>query len=241
MAILSTDIKAWYDMANGSGTSVTDESGNGNTATLTTPDWSTSGLLSGSFTNLLDFVPANSDRLELNHQVNNQATFSVAMWVYLDTTAGAQRFIHNGNSDNAPHFTILNNAGTLLFRMYDSAGANYDVSDTISATTWTHVALAYNHAAGTFTAFKNGSSLGASSSFTVNTNWTGSEIYVGRREGTANQFLDGKVQQVITMNAKAIDATEASSIYNAGSGKTYSQYFAAAAGGQFMTLNRGFW
>jgi hypothetical protein len=223
-------------MTNGSGTSLTDLSGNGLTATLVTPDWLTTPKLA-SFVNVLDFVPANSDYLDLNHQVNNQASFSVAVWVYLDTTAGAQRIIHNGASDAAPHFTILNNAGTLLFRMYDSAGSLYDVSDTISATAWTHVALAYNHSSGTYTAFKNGSSLGTSSSFTVNTNWSGSEVFVGKRELTANQFLDGKVQQVITMNGKAIDATEASSLYNAGSGKTYSQFFAAATRSNLLLLD----
>ncbi|HEV7282287.1 MAG TPA: LamG-like jellyroll fold domain-containing protein [Pirellulaceae bacterium] len=225
MSLLSTDIKAWYDLTDGSGATLTDASGNGNHGSLHTPDWLSSPLLSASFDHVLDFVPGNADRVELNHQLTNQASFSVSIWVYLDTTTGAQRFLHNGNADAVPHFSILNVNGTLLFRMGASNGTLVDLSSTISASTWTHVALSYDHSTGRYTAYKNGSSIGTSAAFTINTNWSGSEIYVGRRESQLNQYLDGKVQQVVITN-RALTSTEVSDLYNGGSGTTYGELFA---------------
>lgn len=224
MAIASSDIKAWYDFTNGSGTTLTDNSGNGFNGTMSSgATWNTTPKMANfTYSGELDGA---DDYIDLNHQVNNQATFTVAVWVYHDTISGVQRILHNGNGDNAPHFSIFNNAGSLVFRMVSSGGTIYDLTSTISATTWTHVAISYDHSAGTFTAYKDATSVGTSSSFTVTTNWSGAEVWCGRRIGQANQYVNGKIQQIITMNAKACDATEISSLYNSGGGITYSSFF----------------
>jgi hypothetical protein len=112
-----TNLKAYYKMSNGTGTSLTDNSGNSNTGTLTSgPVWKASGCFAGSrqaldFDGLNDYVniPANSEY--------NTNMFTVEFWVKANSSqAGDYRGIvdkgrYTGSGQSSQDWYFLTFAG----------------------------------------------------------------------------------------------------------------------------------
>jgi len=97
------NLKAYYKMSNGSGTTLTDNSGNGNNGTLINgPLWKFSGCLGGS-KQALDFDGSN-DNVSFGYNAPFVLTTSVSIeaWVNITTTAQqcfvAGKIIHGGSN-----------------------------------------------------------------------------------------------------------------------------------------------
>jgi hypothetical protein len=75
-----TNLKAYFKMSNGTGTTLTDNSGNSSTGTLSGSQWSLSGCFAGS-RQTLDFDGSN-DYVGISNGVVLGNTFTQEMWIY---------------------------------------------------------------------------------------------------------------------------------------------------------------
>jgi hypothetical protein len=88
------------------------------------------------------------------------ADFTVEFWIYPTAIAGNNRVISLGNFNEVGNFQIeLQNSGGIVVHV-NQAYSVYNAS-TISANTWTHVAVV--RSSGTVTVYKNGTSIGSNS------------------------------------------------------------------------------
>ncbi|MFZ4582785.1 MAG: LamG domain-containing protein, partial [Paludibacter sp.] len=140
------NLKGYYKMSDGSGTTLTDNSGNNNTGTLTNgPSWKMSGAFAGP-RQALDFDGSN-DYVDCgNTMTTNLAgthNFSVEAWAYLTASDGYFKTIignYGGHSDlqfllridgGIPRFFISNSLGTFTY---------LQINKSMPLNTWTHYA-----------------------------------------------------------------------------------------------------
>lgn len=100
----NSNLKAYYKMSDGMGTSLTDNSGNGNTGTLTnSPTWKTSGCFSGP-RQALDFDGSNDYVAIPANAAYNTTNFTVEFWVKANNPqAGNYRGIVDKGRYTASH------------------------------------------------------------------------------------------------------------------------------------------
>ena len=208
------NLLAWWKFNNGGGTSATDYSGNGYSATLTgspIPMW-TNGLLAGAvWLDGIDFqgyvqAPA----------ITYGTNFSVAAWVLPDNLSVAYRrivetrFAYNFYLGSGPEQTnalwIVNNASIGTCK----GGA-------FTAGSWSHVCGTYDATSGQGILYFNGVAVNTNT-FTAPTNgpWVG---YIGSSYVHDSKWL-GRIDDV-RVYSRAITPAEVSTIYNGGSGIGY--------------------
>lgn len=136
---------AWYQMSNGTGTTVTDDSGNGNTGIMRDggiiiePDgdyaqWIESGSLAGP-RNALDF-DGTDDYASVPAAINMPAELTLEAWIYPRDTSQEQKWIvgENGGAQ------LTMDGTNVRFIIHDGSTFQGPATGTIAANQWQHVA-----------------------------------------------------------------------------------------------------
>ena len=180
--------------------SVSDLSGNGNTATVTGATYGTDSNGNGYFD-----LDGSSDYLQISASTdfNSATNFTLEGWFNPDNlTAVDHLFSIYGTSANRKLFLRLyNSSGDLAWQTYNSSGNTAGHLDTsnanarVAANKWNHVAVTHINN-GSMEVFVNGVSAGTASSTGINTTGT-EDLYIG----TLNTYIgtydfDGKVSDV---------------------------------------------
>ncbi len=158
------NLKAYYKMSDGTGTSLTDNSGNNNTGTLTNgPVWKASGCFSGS-RQALDFDGSN-DYVNMPTSFGTAFSglqhFSFCGWVYHSTlntdlwgtyfsrynsTDGSRVLLHSLPSSNKYGYDDI-----LVSISNPSYGHAYTTTNVLELNKWIHLAFVYDGTQGTNT------------------------------------------------------------------------------------------
>jgi len=146
---------AAYGFEEGSGTTVADSSGNGNTGTLTNgPTWTTSGRYGKalSFDGINDYVNVSGT---LNNSLNLTQSFTISAWVQPSTLHTDFRAIVHKNSDPlaSPYELYASTTGVCgagaIAGFSNANGSNglYDNAcspSPLQVNVWTHLAITYD-------------------------------------------------------------------------------------------------
>src|SRR6266853_3815567 len=140
----SAGLVAAYGFNEGSGTTVTDASGNGNTGTINGATWSTQGRFGAA----LNFDGTNLVLIPNSASLNVSAAMTLEGWIFPTATQSGWRTILQREVD-AYSLNASNDAGPL----FPAGGGRFNGTGTwISGTSaspvnaWTHVALTYDGA-----------------------------------------------------------------------------------------------
>lgn len=186
----------YWKLDDGSGTTATDSSTNGNNGTLTNgPTWTT-GQIGGA----VQFDGSN-DSIEISSVPALNGTFTYSAWINLNSTPGGTVSIADKGS-NLRNLEILG-GGYLSFW----TGFNAQTTTTVSTSIWHHVVGLYD---GTTTRLYvdgvlSNSATGTASSDSANT------LSIGGFGGA--RYFPGKIDEV-RIYSRALSADEISKLYN---------------------------
>ncbi|MEK7187296.1 MAG: Ig-like domain-containing protein [Patescibacteria group bacterium] len=202
----TSGLVGYWNFDEGSGTTASDSSGNGNTgALINTPLWS-SGRIGGALN--LDGV---DDYVSIpNNTVLNPQTVTLSAWVNVRSNTIVHRVIDRDNGGTITYFLAVGSNGKVSFRAGSSVVSG---NTTLSINTWHHISGTYN--GNTLTIYTNGvvdGSLSASPVLTDN----GVGPNIGRRPGGGGQ-VNGFVDDVRIYN-RSLSLSEIQSLYAFGGG-----------------------
>lgn len=209
---LANGIIGYWPMNEGSGNTVSDLSGNGNTGTVLGPTW-----LGGKFGPALNFVKASSQYVDLgsNTLISSSKPFSIMMWMNL-TTWGNTEGPFSFKTDETSGFVsfFLDNPSYLPFAFGGLDGGGWDQFRPIEDFSgqlvgqWNHFAIVYDGVSPTsvtsFTFYLNA----INKPLTTTTNFAahGNVNYLGR-EGTAVNYFNGMLDLPM-IYSRALSASE---------------------------------
>ncbi len=143
-----TNLKAYYKMSDGTGTSLTDNSGNSNTGTLTnSPVWKASGSFAGS-RQALDFDGTN-DYINCGYMLNpsGETAFTVEAWVNLSDTTKYHHLIWQYMTVASPDPDALGwlyfNPNSGKFRTQLGSNPGKASNHSVIPGEWTHLAVVW--------------------------------------------------------------------------------------------------
>lgn len=139
------NLEAYYQMSNGSGTSLTDNSTNSNTGTLTnSPTWKTSGALAGSGT-ALNF-DGSDDEVHSTITMTSTDTFTLETWINFESLTSKQSLLDFQQSVSGAQLTVSKENTTNLLTIFIDDGTSTTTlysSVAIAANQWYHLAIVY--------------------------------------------------------------------------------------------------
>jgi fibronectin type 3 domain-containing protein len=207
-----TDLFVHLKFDDGSGTTASDESGNGWNGTLVnTPTWTSAGKVNGALT----LSQANSTAPQYvtlpSGIMAGQTSFTIAAWVYLTTSTTWMRVFDFGTGTNNYMFLTVHNGSNVprfaILTAGNSTEQGINGSAAIPTGAWTHIAVTYANNLGTL--YVNGFFAGSNASMT----WTPSLLgtttqnYIGRSQWSADPYLNGSVDD-FRIYAHALTSTE---------------------------------
>jgi hypothetical protein len=221
MTDMDSGLVGWWKLNEGTGTSVYDSSGNGNTGTLagsTLPTWNTTNLKlynsDLSFNGTTAYVTLGSATYCFS-----AAPFSVAFWAYLNNyTQDYPQVISIKSNTTDPWQIGFSNQTNYLGVVYGSATTVQQKNGVTASTylnTWTHIVWTYDGSnvtsAAHYALYVNGaiSSTTAAGSFSAETQET---VLAGVAEATDDSFA-GQISDVRIYN-RALSAADVQNLYN---------------------------
>jgi chitodextrinase len=191
----ATGLVAAYAFAEGSGTTVTDFSGNGNTGTISGATWTTQGKYGNalSFDGVNDLVVINGSA-----SLNVSSAMTLEAWIYPAASQSGWRTILQKQVD--AYFLNASHSGGPL-RPAGGATINSSVryvgaSSASPVNTWTHVALTFNGS--TLQLYVNGSPVASqSTSGTIQT--TSNALRIGGNV-PYGEYFNGRIDEVRVYN-----------------------------------------
>lgn len=140
-------LKAYYKMSNGSGTTLTDNSGNNNNGTLNNgPVWIASGCFAGP-KNCLDFDGID-DYVAITSGVVLGTTFTQEMWIYPTDASVVYRGILGQQPTNSPSRCpcVYQYGRKVHFGMGNGSTWYSDITnnDVLTINSWNHVAVTFD-------------------------------------------------------------------------------------------------
>jgi len=218
---LLTDLYAWYDLEEDSGTRV-DALGNWDlTSQNGTPDNDT-GLI-GSALNLNSTGTAESiyGALSTGLGFDGDGDFTISLWVKFDAGGTFETYVSHWGGNGSKSWFFSKDASDNIRVDSSSNGTGITTTTThgsITATNWNHLVFVYDDTAGEIRVYVN-NSLDAtthSSSLAVVANY----FVIWGTLGTNSNAMNGNIDLVGCWNRK-LDNTEVSLLYNSGAGTTY--------------------
>lgn len=217
---LDSGLAGYWKLDDGSGTSVTDSSVNGNTGTLTNgPTWGTGQIGGGAdldgtndYISVTTSTPAN---------LNLTDSFSLSMWFKANTVGTSQTLFSAGLLNNNKGFQIQTssctggNSGNICIER-NVAGGNEQIralGAAYATGTWNHLVVTVQGTA--VVMYVNGANWGLTGSWTGNINsYLGTAYEIGRRLDGA-QTWNGSIDEVRVYN-RVLSADEAIQLYHLG-------------------------
>ncbi len=210
--------KGLWHMDEGSGTTMTDNSGSGNTGTLLgingpAPTWTT-----GVYQNALDFTGGVSTGkyqyvkipVTSGSSLDIKGSLTLETWVKTTTTSATQSII-----DRLYNYALWIQGNKINFMVYDLTGGMLIVqsTSTIQTNTWTQISGVYDHSAGKLSIYINGK-LDATSNKKVN-NWVSGNNYDlrignGYVSGSFASQLNGDIDEIRISNIARSNFTTSS-------------------------------
>ena len=202
---------AYYKLEGGSGTTVTDSSGNGYNGTAS----NLSPYAAGRFGQAAVFN-GSSSKIVLPTSTFSPSTFTLSAWCNVTSDTDENTILELSDNQSYPnHTTIVFSAGStgyssrFLFRNYTTNQYNYNPSGSVTKGVWKHYAMTYDGS--TVKSYIDGS-LVDSASFTLsNPVGTISSIQLGLSSGT--RYLNGSIDQVRIFNS-ALSASNVTLLAN---------------------------
>lgn len=203
------NLKAYYQMSDGSGTSLTDNSLNGNTGTLTNGTiWKVSGCLAGS-RQALDFDGTN-DYVDIGNNASLKLTTAVTVeaWIYptyLDPTSVANNVIFERSGNNGYGYQLrCGGNGNIDFIVGGtgwSAYSAYAPDNTLSLNKWFHVAGTYDKNASKIILYVNGIEVATgSTNIIMETSGTSFNANIARSAQFTSRIFKGLLDEVRVWN-----------------------------------------
>ncbi|HEX7661183.1 MAG TPA: LamG-like jellyroll fold domain-containing protein, partial [Pseudonocardiaceae bacterium] len=203
----------WWQLNQASGTTVTDSSGNGNTANATGVTWADGAA---------SFAGGSGQQIATNGPVlDTTASYSVSAWVNLSSKASGWQTAVAQTGNQASAFYLQYDATDDAWSFSQSASdtANPTTAQAtatgVDTGTWTHLVGVYYAEYGISLLFVNGQELGAS--FDVTPFSANGPLVVGREKynGGAMHFFNGAVSNV-QVYQRALASWDVDALYNAG-------------------------
>lgn len=230
MALASGDVVLWYDMEEGTGSTLDNAEGTASRdGTQSGCTWVTGGPT--NIPNGLDIVPGATDHISLNNTLNELVgtanDFSFSIWIKPDSFPNGAYLINDwGGSGSRSILWRLQSTGSgMQFYVSDNGTASeLQISSTGYSTVNQHWVITRS---GNNTEFiVNGVSIATNTgSFTLIN--SGQDILFGLNPALNDTSYDGKIFHLAMLN-RAISATEAGEIFNSGDGATYDDLFGGA-------------
>ena len=221
---LDSGLAGYWKLDDGSGTSATDSSTNGNTGTLTNgPTWTT-GQIGGavSFDGTDDYVTAASGSSSALNLTTN--TFTISAWIYPTGIPGLnQALYHSAILDRWDHACTglgyafgFSNAHTatapteleVRTNCGSGSGLKRAAVGVLTNNSWQHVVVTAN--AGVVTFYVNGTSYDGGSGLAAPLSYSGAAI-IGNRSTGADPFA-GKIDETRVYN-RALSSDEVAQLY----------------------------
>jgi chitodextrinase len=212
---------AAYSFSEGSGTTVADASGNGNTGTIVNATWTSSG----KYGNALAFNGSTS-YVDVGNSASLQLTGSMTLEAWINAAANPPddgQIIAKSDDSAGWQFKTSPDTGPQTFGAKvsgtSSTGTQRYSSLTRSLNTWYHVASVYNPAAGTLDIYvngvlNNGTLIGSIPASQVS---QGVNVNIGRRTG--GFYFNGIIDEVRVYN-RALSVAEIQTDMNTPVGPT---------------------
>jgi len=200
----------------GTGTTINDLSGSGNTGTLvSSPTFSS--LNSGSL------VFNGSSYITRSSALNTGQNFSVTAWIYPTSLGSRNAVVGNGypyTTDNGWLFCICENNFSLFQALFLSIGQNNVLvisnSYVFQLNKWSHIACSVSGGGSSVKFYVNGveTSYGFTSGSGRTISYATNEFHIGMRHSTTTERFAGNISQVQIYNT-TLTATEIQQNYNA--------------------------
>lgn len=221
---LSSGLISYWKMDEGTGTSITDRSGNSNTGNFGTgtsaPSWGT-----GKFGSAVDYGGNDYITHTQSPSIAN-SSFTIAGWVYADSVSADSTWFSMGNSGavNEQLHLRMDPAGGIRFGFY---GNDVDTpTSTFTTGVWHHVVYTYDISSGVRRIFFNGSK---SAEDIASAPYSGNGVtYIGSFGG--GEFWNGNIDEVRIYN-RALDPSEVTALYQYAPGPVGQWQFDENAGG----------
>lgn len=214
MAIAYSDVYRAWDMEEGTGSSLTDETGNNN-GTINGATWTTGGP-----TNLNNGLDFNGSSHYVSFGFNpNQSTLSVEIWATIDVASTTGVLLGHGNLGGGGQFDVFTESSALKGRTrYSTSGDTTDSVASISTATLLHIVYTYDSSE--VEIWVDGSSDGAvSASGSIG---TGSQtLNMGSVGAGSSSFYNGKIWCARLYN-RVLTSDEIAFLYNSGAGVAYA-------------------
>lgn len=200
---ITNGLLGWWKFDEGSGTTVADSSGNGNTGTLTNTTWTSTskqGPFAGSFNG-----SSSSVDIGVFDSLSGLTSLSACAWIFPTIIDSAEHAILRKQTNKWN--MIISSSNTL--RWEDSGGQKFS-SSALSANSWYHVC--FTTSGGSWVWYINGAQDNTGSNTTTIGSDTGSDCYIGSNSGI-QFFFGGTIDDVRVYN-RQLSSTEVSSIFN---------------------------
>ena len=200
-----SNLVAYYNMNEASGTTLTDLTSNSNNGTATNmanDDWVSNSLFAQDYA--LDFDGSN-DYVEIadDDALDISNTISISAWIYPTNVANkdgiiSKRTSTENNGDWALRFT---GSRTLKWLIWDG-GSNGSVSSSssISLNTWSHIAITHDNSTNNTKFYINGSLDASVTSLSKSVSGNSSNVYVGWDGQQGDKFFTGKIDEIRIWN-----------------------------------------
>ena len=158
-----------------------------------------------------------------NGFVNNLSDFSIATWVYLNSSSNWTRLFDFGTGTSAYMFLVPQNgtSNVVRFSIKNAGGGEQQINGSAALPTgvWTHVAVTKSGNTGTL--YVNGAVVGTNTNMTLGPSSLGNttQNWIGRSQFSADPYLNGRVDDFRIYN-RALSGSEVSSLGSSGSNPT---------------------
>lgn len=178
------NLEAYYLMYDSTGTSLSDNSNNENTGTLSNgPTWKTSGALSGSDM-ALNF-DGDNDEVQATVGMTPTDTITLETWIQFKSLTGQQNPLRLEQSATSIRMTVAKEASTNILGLYLNdgvGGTTINTSTVIEANKWYH--LVFIQAEDSVTFYVNGEKVPAQFTTRAFRSTASNDFYIGASNGT---------------------------------------------------------
>jgi len=169
------------------------------------------------------FTAANSEYFTINDNASlstGDIDFTIAMWIYLDSTTGDRRFFSKtDNTDSEYNLFYRNSTDRIQFDI--NSGSIAVAGDTLGSpadATWYFVVAWHDSVADTVNIQINNGTVDSAATANVGPSDTAFALQIGRL-GTA--YMDGRLDEIAFWK-RTLSAAERTQLYNGGNGLAFN-------------------